>query len=557
MDAILRNRWVEVSVWCCGVTLVVSLVHGWVDYEFEVRWRVAHAARGDDDDIARFYVAPVVWEEELSVLVADPPHEPRWVRRYGSRGALVAQAEVCGAATRIASVAIDGARVYVARNDSSVASLDASTLASRWDAGRVFEDPSGDIAAAISGDRVYVVASDSATTRFAALDDDDGGRRLWVSPALEHPRDQGFLGASEAGPLPRPRNAWESDARFWAARDLETLASSFDGPEIAARDLVAGRVVTPWTGGVVLEVADDVLVFRTRLGLEAIDAADGARVARAALPPAALHADLDRDGALDTVAAVESHRPAPRRRKSYKRAAPETHDDVPPCFAVATRGFPPVERYAGLEEASLCHDAGREIDRRVQRRSDSRRLVFVAPPLPLKVRSARRESMIRLNETDGLRIPRQKRRRPRDVVFAVSRGVLTRIGADGEHKWLVRGSPAWNAAHQGHLRKLRRDTLLIVSGPDNLALFAAYDGSLLADFDLPFVWDDEVPLLPPVLHEPTTKQGGDPLLVVVSQFAVYAIQLRSQRAGRLPLRLLVIFLSCLVPALAFLVAYDL
>lgn len=557
---LLRSRWREEVLWSCGTALVVLLVPGQLDYALMVRWQLSHAGRGEHCSAVHrqhYLVTPLarvspITGDGVEMFVASAAEDglcevPRRVARYtGIETALGEATASTLMASTVRAMAVKESRLAVLVSGWRLHQLDAASLVQDGEGVdiKIVLDESAEAAVLFSDwQRVYVVAAAHGTTSVAAV---EGGRLVWgPTPPSSLGRAYSFAGTLSAGPQPRPNDAWQADARFWAASsgatdETEEYLESSSGK---ARDLVerCGPSYETWTAlseSVRLCIFDHIVAVRTSRGILAYNGSDTASrlVGSAFLPPSAFHADLDGDGAIDSVAVVESHRPKPRRRKAMRRAANSLTVELPPCIAVATRGFPPVERFAGLDEASLCHDGGAdkelELRKRLENRDSSKnaRRVYAAPP--------------RRDASSG------------DLVFAVSRGVLAKLDpTDGTHRWLSREAPSWSYPGAGSL--LVFGSLYLVLGDKALALFESRDGSSVASHDLPFLWDDETALRPPLLVDiGTSNPGARCLVIIITQFAIHGVSIESTLRGTGISRLLIFLIALLLPTLLVLSLVD-
>ncbi|KAJ1445603.1 hypothetical protein M885DRAFT_549406 [Pelagophyceae sp. CCMP2097] len=255
---------------------------------------------------------------------------------------------------------------------------------------------------------------------------------------------------------------------------------------------------------------------------------------------------MDGDGAVEAVRVVDSRTAAPPRARTRDEAGAA----LPACVGVATRGYPAVETRF---ETALCHDDGVDRDVEAGRRRargpaaaySTRWLKKIEGATPVACpRRGGDAAAPRLGPGfDGAAAVDRRRWPAVDAIFAVSRGIVTRVGADGEHLWQTRGAPTWAHPQEGHVFMSLNDTVVVVSGATSIALLSAADGHVLADLRLPTNWDDEALAAPPVLR------GG--LIVASTQFATYVLAIDRRLVGRATARFA---FAALLAAVAGLVA---
>ena len=491
----------DVVIGCAGLAALLAVIPGWSEHSLSVKWKLAHSSRGGLGSARwpRTVARPAFVGSDRVALPwhadrdgAEAPSGVKLYERRAGKPALAPLAErALGGAPLLALAAgvVRGETVVVVVDAAGAcACLDGATLRELWSTqldAAWFDDaplpPSVGVALEPEAVVVAVHGSDGRA-RLARLAAGRRGAPAWAVAFA--PAPDGDRGASP------PRSSWEADADFWRVAGEQAYRAP-GGDALEA--LAAAHLPFYWGGAEDTAVGlspsnASLYVSRGPFGLDFWDAATGAHAARAPLPARALVDDVDGDGAADSIACVDFDSSPPRHRKS------ET-SDVAACAAVGVRGLAPVERFF---EASLCHDRGVERDsaKRRQDRSRSRwkqRRVHSAPPLKLE---------------------------GRDMVFAVSRGVLTRVDAAGDYRWQTRHGPTW-ADHRkgGYLAPLSRRELILV-GSDAVAVYDLEHGGPLARLELPVTWDDEQVQQRPVLD------GDEQLLLVVTQFHTFGVELK-------------------------------
>eukprot|EP00898_Chlorokybus_atmophyticus_P005991 jgi/Chlat1/6393/Chrsp44S05841 len=125
----------------------------------------------------------------------------------------------------------------------------------------------------------------------------------------------------------------------------------------------------------------NVLVAHLQEGIEAVHLFTGRTVCQLHLPHPGVHADINGDGVLDHVQAVDSHGSSDGQESHHRL--------LRRCWAVATSGVPVREQ---LFNGSICRMASRTIERMFARNvfgDDSERGIAVAPPVLLPRRHIR------------------------------------------------------------------------------------------------------------------------------------------------------------------------
>ena len=530
-----------------GVVALLAIIPGWAEHSLVVRWKLAHGSRGGLESAAwpRLVARPAFVGEGRFALpwhaATDGAEAPSGVRLYearrGTKPALALVVENALAGGRpllaVASGEVRGRTIVVTVDaGGAVACLDgmlnelwSARLDAAWFNNETEQPPY--VALALEAEAVVVFVAGRAAggaARVARLRASKRGEVSWVGAAAAAAAAAADFGEPSGAP---PRSSWEADAGFWgvvgeaayrapggAGDALEALAYAhlpfaFRGAEDAA--------IAPSPRNASLYVA------RGPSGLDFFDAENGRHAARAPLPRGAWVGDVDGDGAADSVKCVDFDSAAPRHRKA------ET-SEVAACAAVGVRGLPPVERFF---EASLCHDRGVERDT-AKRKAD---------------RSRSRWKERRVHSALPLDVPKLDGTHGADLLFAVSRGILTRVDVGGDYRWQTRHGPTWNDAHKGgHLIPLSRGEVLLV-GSDAVAIYDAAHGAQLARLDLPVTWDDER-----VQHKPVLSDD-ESLLLVVTNFHTFGVALqRKFSVGAATTKLAVFVLVAIAVFFIFLAA---
>ncbi len=300
----------------------------------------------------------------------------------------------------------------------------------------------------------------------------------------------------------------------------------------------------------------NVLVAHLRGGVQAMHLYTGRPVARMTLKPAAVHCDVNADGAVDHVDAI-----AGWVTPWYSGRGLLVPKHIPPllprCMALVTSGVPPRKR---LFNASVCP---RDARRAARYRRRSRRFAAFSEKL--------RESLT-VTRPALLRRSSRKRKASRgghsyDMVFAISSGEVTSVAPDGSRNWQVETRAGWpsqekhfhshEAAEQTghfedqdpfmpsatafHLRQEDMHQYVLMLGHSSMVLLSEH-GSVKATVEL-----DEPPVAPPVFGD-FSRDGFDDAIVITEK-GIYGFVLQRRLATHLFSFLLGTVLLSLVVAL--------
>ena len=546
----LVSQWPALALWCVGTTVLVLLTQGQLHYEFTVEWTRQHGSKGESSFAAQwplrrrapprcaFFFESIVCATHAST---DDLRSPSKVAIFSASSGH--ERHTYSLEGRVLALSVNAEVVVVLRADGRVICLTNNLTAVLWSVGPFFSDDDHRSAIAIVEDEVWL-ALEGRTTRLAVVALETGATLSTHNVSEKKETDDADLGflsdAVTEGPQPKPSNVWTANPRFWSATTYDDEPfSRLASPSIFIpneESILAG----PWRGELVFSsLAEHATSLRTRTGLAVFYSNHSGF---ASSPPGALVGDFDCDGTLDTVKTIDSEVPAPRTKNGQ---------ELPVCSFLGTRGIPPVEQTLQL---SLCHLGNLDREISARRRRPRKQIIYSASPIVLEKRTFTDVGRVNRQAANHNKTTPYFQERlnllllgrthegaceAKHLLFSVSRGATALVdAATGRHRWLVRGTPVWSNPGGGHALSLRDDTLAIVAGQTTLALLGTNDGSLLADLQLPLLWDDEL-----LLREPLLIEDEDPLLIVTTQFQSITIRLKTTLHGRIALRI-IIFLAC-------------
>ena len=206
----------------------------------------------------------------------------------------------------------------------------------------------------------------------------------------------------------------------------------------------------------------NVAIFHNRHGINVLSLRNGKQVCHLSLLENMLHADINRDGTVDTIEIVA---------RTSKHDATGTGKSL--CNAVITSG-------TSETIIDICND------RDGQSRNEARQIhgLSAAPPL-----------IVETYDSDIM---------THDIIIALNNGLVKRYDTHGRRKWTARGSfddiPSWDqgpGAHNGYLFLIDFDGTstyhmsaaaqrpILLSGDDKMAIFTAGGGRLLDKAEYP------------------------------------------------------------------------
>lgn len=171
----------------------------------------------------------------------------------------------------------------------------------------------------------------------------------------------------------------------------------------------------------------NVLVAHTRNGLEVIALRTGAPMTSLALAKGRAYADVDGDGVVDTIVALESASDVHAQGYGSAFAHSSHTGAVQHCSIMVLSGLPAQSQ---LFNGSLCASR-HSLQDPINKHSAARMLperVAVAPPAVLRSLDPRTMVEAKL----------------RDVVVAINTGIVTSFSGTGTFKWQLRGGPTWS-----------------------------------------------------------------------------------------------------------------
>mmetsp|Transcript_2237 Transcript_2237/g.3525 ORF Transcript_2237/g.3525 Transcript_2237/m.3525 type:complete len:634 (-) Transcript_2237:1839-3740(-) len=572
--------WREMVLWVVGTALMVALSGSIRKHELSKAWVVTHMSRGERPEASNWTLRRRSSGLcAIGKVVICPAHEandflnaPTRVVAYDSNSGqqLWSSKPMSGI---VIALAIQDEYIIAVLHHGTILCLDSNGDI-RWESSVLRINYTLDNITQITtraavefddiGDSSKVLIAISRPTRVTRLSLALGDV-LWSSsresvyvndnPAKsndEYVRHPLPIDPRMIGPLPRAENAWEADARFWGstAYDQDSVLlgteTSTHWTELRA---LHNYVSPPHADDIAIVSADEALIrLRTRNGLEIWR--NGTWI-HLGVPPAALIADLDHDLAIDTVAIVDTSTSPPKLSTVKSEYSP-------PCIAVSTRGSPPTERFL---EMALCRDNSIEKEVELRRRAERRghgRSVYSAPSLAL-VPTQKTKKLPPLTVFlsrlfgDLVEIESSRDYQHLDLLFAISRGVVTRISASGSLLWQNRQTPTWSLPTGGYTFLLR--SLLLVQGQTKVALLETDSGAIVTSINLPLLWDDELTLVPPVVGTSVDKKGSD-LILITTQFQIIALRLASKKMGQTVFRILILLAALALPFLARALAFD-
>lgn len=171
----------------------------------------------------------------------------------------------------------------------------------------------------------------------------------------------------------------------------------------------------------------NVLVAHTRNGLEVVALRTGVPMTSLALAKGRAYADVDGDGVVDTIVALESASDVHAQGYGSAFAHASHTGTVQHCSIMVLSGLPAQSQ---LFNGSLCASR-HSLQDPINKHSAARMLperVAVAPPAVLRSLDPRTMAEAKV----------------RDVVVAINTGIVTSFSGSGTFKWQLRGGPTWS-----------------------------------------------------------------------------------------------------------------